>query len=237
VVAARVVGVDIDCVIDTGGESSLLPKEFFQHFDQRTEKTIADSNGQRRVYEVGPAEVVLGKTLIGKFPFLLLGDYLQLTHGKELWDANGPTLGINILGNFRIRIDGPKGRMTLSRDDGPLEGSGWIAYTGFNGTPHQTVEAKTVAGEKLRLFLDTGYVQSRIIKRLSGPKEAPLQLVVGETRVEGPAMVLEGDSEARISSRGKEDILIHATLGWDVLRHFVMELSPKNKQLRLSKGQ
>jgi hypothetical protein len=236
VISARVVGIDIDCLIDTGGESSLLPKEFLRHFPQRAEKIITDSNGQRRVYEVGPAEVVVGKTLIGKFPFVVVGDYLQLTRGKEVWDANGPSLGINILGNFRIRIDGPKGRMTLSRDDGPLEGSGWIAYTGFNGTPHQTVEAKTVAGEKLRLFLDTGYVQSRIIKRLCGPKETPLQLVVGETRVEGPAMVLEGDSDLRFSSQGKEDIIIHATLGWDILRDLVMELSPKNKQLRLSKG-
>ena len=110
-----------------------------------------------------------------------------------------------------------------------------MEYSGFNGTPHQTVPAKAPGGRDVRVFLDTGYGQSRIARGYAGPKETPLLLSIGGTTIESSKVVLlDGDVDARITSPGKDDIVVHATLGWDVLRRYVLELSPRHHRLRLS---
>jgi len=238
IVAARVVDVEVDLLVDTGGEGSNLSKAFLDHFKDRTESVVTDSNGRRRTYVVGPAELILGKNRIGRFQFNVLGDYLELRDGKELWDASHPMVGMNVLGGFRVRIDGPKGLLTLAPDQGPTEGSGWVNYSGFNGSPHQTIPAKTARGEDVRVFLDTGYEQSRIVRRYAGSKDAPIALSIGDTRVESAGgTVLDGDADLRVTSPGKEDIVTHATLGWDVLRGYVLEISPRNRRLRVIKSE
>lgn len=235
-VSAKVGDISDDFIIDTGGEVSMLAARFLPAFAKREEKSITDSNGQRRTYQVGPVAAVADKARLDGISFMVLGDYLNLTHGKELWNANGSTIGMNALGTYRIRIDGPKGLLTLTSDDAPLQGSGWTDYSGFGATPHQTVEATTIKGEKLRVFLDTGNAQSRILQKFAGTRELPIQLVIGSMQIEATTpQVLEGDSELSVGDPAKNPIVVHATLGWDVLRHFIFEISPKNKRLRISK--
>ena len=147
-IIAEVFGTAVEFVLDTGAEGSVLPASFLPHFPKREEGTVNDSNGMRRAYNVGATAVALGKKNVGEFSFTILGEYISLVHGKEVWDTNPDGIGLfgqNIIGSFRQRIDGPKGKLVLMPDTEPLQGSGWVEYTGFNGSPHLTVDAKNDA--------------------------------------------------------------------------------------------
>ncbi len=240
VVLGRLLEEQVPFLLDTGGQSSMLTEDWKDRVTTAGQIEASDSNGKRIMHRTVPMRLFLGDTSLEDVRFSIPGKYLQLTHGKRVWATDGSAvLGQDILSRFHVIIDGPKQELQLLQGDNVRDGQGWVSFEGFWGTQHLTVSASGPGNRKLRVFVDTGYELSRIDKELAASQPNPIDIRIGGNHIVGytPSVLKGGD--ITISNPEKGDIVIHCTLGWDVLRSCRLEVSYKHQKLRVTqeKGQ
>jgi len=234
VIVGRLLEAEVPFLLDTGGQTSMLTEDWKDRVSIEGQTEAVDSNGKRLMYSTGPMRLVLGKITLDDVRFGMPGEYLQLTHGRRIWNTDGVTLGQDVLSRYHVVIDGPKRELSLLHSGDLPDAHGWVSFEGFWGTRHLTVVAMGRDDREMRVFLDTGYVLSRIAKEYAAPQPHPVDVRIGSNRIVGYApQVLEG-GDLTFSNPEKGDIVIHCTLGWDVLKKCRLEISYKHQKLRVT---
>ncbi|MFH0937806.1 MAG: hypothetical protein V1899_00745 [Planctomycetota bacterium] len=129
-VSAYLNNEEVFFLLDTGGESSMLPENFKDKVRIVNESEATDSNGKRVMYQTSPIDFRLGGVTINKVCFSIPGPYLQLTHNRRVWNCGDktPVLGQNILSRYRVVIDGTKKEFHLLQDSDLPQNNEWVSY-------------------------------------------------------------------------------------------------------------
>lgn len=235
-VLATICGKPIWLCIDTGGEVSQLPDSFLSCLKVRSTGSISNANGVRKSSLCIPVDIIIDGQEIKKFEATVVGSYTNANPGAN-WYVDTPTLGLNALCQYRVVLDGHRGKLSLLDDDSPPSGENWVAFEGFFGSLHQTVLATSKSdGRQVRAFFDTGMDFSRTSKSILNEADGTISILVGETCVVAkPRDILDGKERViEWESKGsKKRVETDCALGWDVLKHYCIEISFKYRKLRV----
>ena len=230
-VPVTIAGKRLDYLLDTGGERMSLAPAHAVHLHGRAESMIADVNGSRRVFTGMIPELFVGQHRLASVEAMILGEYVDPRQDLIRFQVDDAVVGQSILGRGVVILDGPAGRLRLDAE--PPTGD-TVAFHSF-GRDSRHLLVKAIRGDRdVTVFLDTGFSGSRFAARAPG---AGRMLLLGGVTIDlgghgDSVKMVEAERQMVVTVDG-HDIVIHGTLGWDILRHYTQVIDYPNSRLLL----
>lgn len=223
-------GISADYLIDTGGDRCTLASGHVGLLLDGVAGNVTDSNGLRACTNGQVRELLVDGVRFTDVGARVLGAYTSLFHGRVIWGTESPMLGQTLFGERIVVIDGPGHRLWFP---GSMPNVPTIPFTSFGpGSRHLIVQGRR-GDAAVTVFLDTGYARSRIADQGpgSGNRLDIGGMVFDLERHRATVTHLPGDTDLVVGG-----VVIHVTLGWDVLRDVVQTIDYRTRSIALSAG-